>query len=78
MIQDFCMNQDFYNLFTVPWTVSNIYTQVVRVQIMCDTLSTYHRQYVMYHMVWGDRWAIKFNIVQIACISLILLAETIY
>ena len=48
--------RDFYNLLTASRTVSNTYARVARcnrVQIMCNTSSTYHMQHDVCHMVWG-------------------------
>ena len=44
--------QDFYNLLIAPRTVSIIIT--------CNTPSVYHMQHV-WHMVWRDNSAIKFD-----------------
>ena len=61
----------FYNLLTLPPTVSNMYTYVARrnhVQITCNTSGSHHMQHVVCHMVRRDSPAIKFEIVEITFI----------
>ena len=69
------------NLLTAPRTVSNTYARVPghnRVQITRNTLSAYHVQPAVCHVVRRDSSAMKFDRVEIAFIlAYILLAETI-
>ena len=76
-VRDFFKN----NLLTAPRTVSNTYARVPgrnRVQITRNTLSAYHVQPAVCHVVRRDSSAMKFDRVEIAFIlAYILLAETI-
>ena len=65
--------RDFCNLLTGPQTAQTPTDTLKRpgysrVQITCNTSSTYHMQHVVYHMAQRNSSAIKFDRVEIAYI----------